>query len=1073
MHAGKQDKERLTRESAALRDENRKLTARNEKLEARNLEVRRQIDTLVDRNKRLQATMARELNSSINTNTSGGCGDIQATTRTRPEASEGGSNGESGSGGGSESAGGGGGGKGGVSENGGGNGNGSEGRSGGGGGSGSGQAGIVPNIAIPAADRSSVADAVDTGGTSRRPRPDQCSDADEVTTPKDTTTGRGARLGYGRSKVKKGEGAAWSWSAPSEAAGLARAVRPGVGAKKRQRHGSIDSDLKDSTGVGFRSGCGDYVTFKPEEASVHRRENFGNNGGSGGDNGGGHGSSRSALPVARPGAASKDCSNMVNLVKKRPRSHHGSSRSSSSSSAGSSNSGRGSGGGGAGRGGGSGGGGEVTASFSGSTRDAQREENSAALSRAPPKSSTINRTIIPAVSDKRVPTAAPRSSSPSSTALSKVSAPLERKRARLSLGPEDRRLNRGPVIEITEIIEHRPARPAGSNVSLDPRQVRFNSLVLPEEEWGAGTNVVGACKTSARNDGGDQLRDKSRATGVAGVRVEADAAARVGVGVGTGTGAEVGVRARAAAGATNMSNVIQNLLEAVPMAKERSRLGGGDAPSSPSGSGRVDGALPGSKQAAAEQQQQRRGPGRRGSNEQPQGLSAWGAKDNAAENSATQHTFDRRSVGSGRSGRSGSDEPDRSFQENSGWRERKPPRPIIDGNNRASTRERGGQKGGTEQGGGGGGGGSSGGGSSNGGGREDAVMAGRVTRTAAMSEVVYPQLAMTTVKSPKKSKHRRRHQQRQDQDRYPERDQDQYSEQGQDQYPEQNQYLKQEQHHYPEPNQDQFTVQNQHQYAEQNRDQDQDQDLQARAADSRPVAAGASGYRIARGTEEADAGARRKGNPVVEGDRLKDANPRQNVPLPSERTLTCGDEDGDSPRQQNSVHGGVVDNSGKDGKGRDGVGGTGGGICGVGGGGSCGGGGDVVGVGRSNKPTDGEGKGNEIIRGSAEALAAALWVGGAGEGGGDASEKRELAAAARWEEVEKENPYSVGNGGERGGACGGREGGRGDAGGRDRRREGGGYEQRSPVKYKYQEVRPRMAERVLAVPEVVWRRTPS
>ena len=197
VHAGKQDKERLARESEGLRQENRKLTARNEKLEARNLEVRRQIDTLVERNKKLQATMARELLSSSNN----GGGNDQAAARTQTEAS----------------------------------------------GSGSGQAEVVANIVLPSDDRPSVSDAVGQGGSSRRPRRDQCSDADEVTTPKDTTTaGRGGPpAGRGHSKARRGDGAAWGWPVPSGATEPAHSERQGVGAKRRPRRGSVDSFNSD------------------------------------------------------------------------------------------------------------------------------------------------------------------------------------------------------------------------------------------------------------------------------------------------------------------------------------------------------------------------------------------------------------------------------------------------------------------------------------------------------------------------------------------------------------------------------------------------------------------------------------------------------------------------------------------------------------------------------------------------------------------------------------------------------------------------------------------------------------
>lgn len=58
---GKQENERLLRESKMLYDENHTLIARNDKLNSRNLEVRKQIDRLVERNKKLKATLEREL----------------------------------------------------------------------------------------------------------------------------------------------------------------------------------------------------------------------------------------------------------------------------------------------------------------------------------------------------------------------------------------------------------------------------------------------------------------------------------------------------------------------------------------------------------------------------------------------------------------------------------------------------------------------------------------------------------------------------------------------------------------------------------------------------------------------------------------------------------------------------------------------------------------------------------------------------------------------------------------------------------------------------------------------------
>ncbi|CAN0359675.1 unnamed protein product, partial [Ectocarpus sp. 12 AP-2014] len=62
----KRENERLARESSRLRDEKADLLARNARLDARNLDVRKQIETLAERNRKLKATVERELLGDIN-----------------------------------------------------------------------------------------------------------------------------------------------------------------------------------------------------------------------------------------------------------------------------------------------------------------------------------------------------------------------------------------------------------------------------------------------------------------------------------------------------------------------------------------------------------------------------------------------------------------------------------------------------------------------------------------------------------------------------------------------------------------------------------------------------------------------------------------------------------------------------------------------------------------------------------------------------------------------------------------------------------------------------------------------
>lgn len=64
----KRENERLARESSRLRDEQADLLARNARLDARNLEVRKQIEALAERNRKLKATVERELLGDINPN---------------------------------------------------------------------------------------------------------------------------------------------------------------------------------------------------------------------------------------------------------------------------------------------------------------------------------------------------------------------------------------------------------------------------------------------------------------------------------------------------------------------------------------------------------------------------------------------------------------------------------------------------------------------------------------------------------------------------------------------------------------------------------------------------------------------------------------------------------------------------------------------------------------------------------------------------------------------------------------------------------------------------------------------
>ncbi|CAM9856995.1 unnamed protein product, partial [Ectocarpus sp. 12 AP-2014] len=64
----KRENEWLARESSRLRDEKADLLARNARLDARNLEVRKQIEALAERNRKLKATVERELLGEIKSN---------------------------------------------------------------------------------------------------------------------------------------------------------------------------------------------------------------------------------------------------------------------------------------------------------------------------------------------------------------------------------------------------------------------------------------------------------------------------------------------------------------------------------------------------------------------------------------------------------------------------------------------------------------------------------------------------------------------------------------------------------------------------------------------------------------------------------------------------------------------------------------------------------------------------------------------------------------------------------------------------------------------------------------------
>ena len=74
----KQENERLVRETSRLREENACLLARNARLDARNLQVRREIETVSERNRKLLSTLQRELLGNISSNSADASGGRKA-----------------------------------------------------------------------------------------------------------------------------------------------------------------------------------------------------------------------------------------------------------------------------------------------------------------------------------------------------------------------------------------------------------------------------------------------------------------------------------------------------------------------------------------------------------------------------------------------------------------------------------------------------------------------------------------------------------------------------------------------------------------------------------------------------------------------------------------------------------------------------------------------------------------------------------------------------------------------------------------------------------------------------------